>query len=87
MYRVDINKCHVQQYKQLVRHEFIQHPTDIITSQNDIGVMQLKLPRLKKHELASIRLIPTAQLGHYNGLSKLNPSLLPAVALSPEDTV
>ena len=49
--------------------------------------MQLKIPRLKKHELASRRLTPTVQLAHYNGPSKLNPSPLPAVALSPEETV
>ena len=30
--------------------EFTQHPSDIIKSQNDIGVMQLKIPRLKKHD-------------------------------------
>ena len=62
--------------------EFTQHPSNIIKSQNDIGVMQLKIPRLKKHELASIRLTPTVQLAHYNGPSKLNPPPLSAVALS-----
>ena len=67
--------------------EFTQHPSNIIKSQNDIGVMQLKIPRLKKHELASIRLTPTVQLAHYNGTSKLNPPPLSAVALSPEETV
>ena len=45
--------------------------------------MQLKIPRLKKHELATRRLTPTVQLALYNGPSKLNP----AVALSPEETV
>ena len=64
--------------------EFTQHPSNIIKSHNDIGVMQLKIPRLKKHELASIRLTPTVQLAHYNGPSKLNPPPLSAVALSPE---
>ena len=67
--------------------EFTQHPSNIIKSQNDIGVMQLKIPRLKKHELASIRLTPTVQLAHYNGPSKLNPPPMSAVALSPEETV
>ena len=67
--------------------EFTQHPSDIIKSQNDIGVMQLKIPRMKKHELASLRLTPTVQLTHYNGPFKLNPPPLPAVALSPEETV
>ena len=62
--------------------EFTYHPSNIIKSQNDIGVMQLKIPRLKKHELASIRLTPTVQLAHYNGPSKLNPPPLSAVALS-----
>ena len=67
--------------------EFTQHPSDIIKSQNDIGVMQLKIPRLKNHELASLRLTPTVQLAHYNGPPKLNPTYLPVVALSPEKTV
>ena len=67
--------------------EFTQHPSNIIKSPNDIGVMQLKIPRLKKHELASIRLTPAVQLAHYNGPSKLNPPPLSAVALSPEETV
>ena len=67
--------------------EFTQHPSNIIKSQNDIGVMQLKIPRLKKHELASMRLTPTVQLAHYNGPSKLNPPPLSAVARSPEETV
>ena len=49
--------------------------------------MQLKIPRLKKHELASRRLTPTVQLAHYNGPSKLNPPPLPAMDLSPEETV
>ena len=51
--------------------------------------MQLKISRLKKHELASRRLTPTVQLALYNGPSKLNPPPLPAVALSlsPEETV
>ena len=53
--------------------------------------MQLKIPRLKKHELASRRLTPNVQLALYNGPSKLNPPSLPAVALSlslsPEETV
>ena len=67
--------------------EFTQHPSNIIKSQNDIGVMQLKIPRLKKHELAGIRPTHTVQLAHYNGPSKLNPPPLSAVALSPEETV
>ena len=67
--------------------DFIQHPSDIIKSQNDIGVMQLKIPRLKKHELARLLLTPTVQLAHYNGPSKLNTPPLPAVAHSPEETV
>ena len=51
--------------------------------------MQLKIHRLKKHELASRRLTPTVQLALYNGPSKLNPPPLPSVALSlsPEETV
>ena len=49
--------------------------------------MQLKIPRLKKYGLASRRLTPTVQLALYNGPSKLNPPPLPAVALSPEETV
>ena len=67
--------------------EFTQHPSDIIKSENDVGVMQLKIPRLKKHELASLLLTPTVQLAHYNGPSRLNPPPLPAVALSPEEAL
>ena len=67
--------------------EFTQHPSDIIKTQNDIRVMQLKIPRLKKHELASLQLTPTVQPAHYNGPSKLIPPPLPAVALSSEETV
>ena len=67
--------------------DFIQHPSDIIKSQNDIGMMQLTIPRLKKHELARLLLTPTVQLAHYNGPSKLNTPPLPAVAHSPEETV
>ena len=67
--------------------EFTQHPSDIIKSQHDIGVMQLKIPWRKKHDLESLRLTPNVQLTHYNGPSKLNPPPLPAVALSPEESV
>ena len=67
--------------------EFTQHTSDIIKSQNDIGVTQLKIPRLKEHELASIRLTPTVQLAHYNGPPKWNPTPLHVVALSQEETV
>ena len=67
--------------------DFIQHPSDIIKSQNDIGVMQLKIPRLKKHELARLLLTSTVQVTHYNDPSKLNTPPLPAVARSPEETV
>ena len=67
--------------------DFIQHLSDIIKSQNDIGVMQLKIPRLKKHELAMLLITSTVQLAHYNDPSKLNTHPLPAVARSPEETV
>ena len=67
--------------------DFAQNPNDIITSQNDIGVMQLKIPQLKKPELASLRLTHTVQLAHYNDPSKLNKPPLTAVALSPQETV
>ena len=49
--------------------------------------MQLKIPRLKKHELAMLLITSTVQLAHCNDTSKLNTPPLPAVARSPEETV
>ena len=44
--------------------EFTQHPAGIIETWN-IGVMQLTIPRLKKHEACSLRLTHQAiQLEH-----------------------
>jgi len=61
--------------------EFTQHPAGIIETGN-IGVMQLKIPRLKKHEASSLRPTHQAiQLEHYTGPSKLNPPLLPTKAV------
>ncbi|KAL8585526.1 hypothetical protein ACOMHN_051411 [Nucella lapillus] len=66
--------------------EFTQHPAGIIESSSNVGVMQLTIPRLKKHELASLRLTQKElQLAHYTGPSKLNPSLLPAKDLLTEE--
>eukprot|EP00745_Piridium_sociabile_P018840 TRINITY_DN28551_c0_g2_i7.p1 TRINITY_DN28551_c0_g2~~TRINITY_DN28551_c0_g2_i7.p1 ORF type:complete len:249 (-),score=41.05 TRINITY_DN28551_c0_g2_i7:725-1471(-) len=67
--------------------EFTQHPAGIIETGN-IGVMQLKIPRLKKHEAFSQRLIAhqAIQLQHYTGPSKLNPPLIPMKALSAEES-
>ena len=50
--------------------EFTQHPAGIIETGN-IGVMQLTIPRLKKHEASSLRLTHQAiQLELYMGRSK-----------------
>ena len=66
--------------------EFTQHPAGIIETGN-IGVMQLTIPRLKKHESSSLRLTHQAiQLEHYTGRSKLNPPLLQKKAPSAEDS-
>ena len=66
--------------------EFTQHPAGIIETGN-IGVMQLTIPRLKKHEASSLRLTHQAiQLEHYTGRSKLNPPLLQTKALSAEES-
>lgn len=65
--------------------EFTQHPAGIIDTGN-IGVMQLKIPRLKKHEASSLQLNHRAiQLEHYTGPSKLNPPQLPTKALPAEE--
>ena len=66
--------------------QFTQHPAGIIETGN-IGVMQLTIPRLKKHESSSLRLTHQAiQLEHYTGRSKLNPPLLQTKALSAEES-
>ena len=66
--------------------EFTQQPAGIIETGN-IGVMQLTIPRLKKHESSSLRLTHQAiQLEHNTGHSKLNPPLLQTKALSAEES-
>ncbi|KAL8573956.1 hypothetical protein ACOMHN_029403 [Nucella lapillus] len=66
--------------------EFTQHPAGIIESSSNVGVMQLTILRLKKHELSSLRLTQKElQLAHYTGPSKLNLPLLPAKDLSTEE--
>ena len=60
--------------------EYTQHPAGIIETGN-IGMMQLTIARLKKHEAPSLRLThgvthQAIQLKHYTGRSKLNPYLL-----------
>ena len=53
--------------------EFTQHPAGIINTGN-IGVMQLNIPRLKKHEASSVRFThQSIQLEHYTGPSKVTP--------------
>ena len=66
--------------------EFTQHPAGIIETGN-IGVMQLKVPRLKKQEADSLQLNHQAvQLKHYTGPSKISPPLLTTKALSAEES-
>ena len=66
--------------------EFTQHPAGIIETGN-IVVMQLTIPRLKKHEASSLRLTHQAiQLELYMGRSKRSPPLLQTKALSAEDS-
>ena len=66
--------------------EFTQHPAGIINT-GSIGVMQLTIPRIKKHEMSSVRYThQSIQLDHYTGSSKVNPPLLPTKALSAEES-
>ena len=66
--------------------EFTQHPAGIIETGN-IGVMQLTIPRPKKHEASSLRLTHQAiQSEHYTGRSKIHPPLLQTNALSAEES-
>ena len=66
--------------------EFTKHPAGIIETGN-IGVMQLTIPRLKKHEASSLRLThQVVQLEHYTGRSKLHPPLLQTNAMSAEES-
>ena len=53
--------------------EFTQHPAGIIETGN-IGVMQLTIPHLRKHEASSSKLTDKAiQMEHYASPSKVNP--------------
>ena len=62
--------------------EFTEHPAGIIETGN-IGVKQLTIPRLKKHEASSLRLTHQAiQLEVCMGRSKQSPPLLQRKALS-----
>jgi len=66
--------------------EVTQHPSGIINSGN-IGMMQLTIPRLQKHEASSVRYTHQCiQLGHYTGPSKVNPPLLPTKDLSADES-
>ena len=48
--------------------------------------LQLTIHRLKKHEASSVRFIHQyIELEHQKGPSKVNPPLLPAKILSPEE--
>ena len=50
-------------------------------------MMQMTIPRLKKHEASSLRLTHQAlQLENYTGCSKLNPPLLQTKALSAKES-
>lgn len=65
--------------------EFTQHPAGIIMTEN-IGVMQLKIPRLKKYEASSLRLThQSLQLEHCTVPPKLKPPALPVKVLCPEE--
>ena len=65
--------------------EFTQHLAGMIEP-GIIGVMQLKIPRLEKHEADSLWLTHQAvQRKHYTGPSKLNTPLLTRKALSAEE--
>ena len=53
--------------------EFTQHPAGIIET-GSIGVMQITIPRLRKHEASSSKLTDQAiRMEHYTGPSKVNP--------------
>ena len=65
--------------------EFTQRPAGIMNA--DIGVMQLKIPRLRKHETSNTQLADHGiQLEHYVGPSKRNPPLLQPQPLSPNES-
>ena len=68
--------------------EFTQHPAPSTIMTGNIGVMQLKIPRLKWSEDRSLRLTHqsiTLQLEHYTGAPKLKPPALTVKILSPEE--
>lgn len=62
--------------------ELTQHPA------GNIGMKELKIPRLKQHEVSSLRLTHQAiqLLEHYMGPFKLYPPLLLTKASSPEES-
>ena len=65
--------------------ESMQHPAGIHNAY--IGVIQMKIPLLKEHELSTTQLANDGiQLEHYVGPSKRNPSLLQPQPLSPNES-
>ena len=65
--------------------EFTQHPAGIIETGN-IGVMQLTIPRLRKHEASSSKITKQViQTEHYTGPSKVNPPHLPTKNLLADE--
>lgn len=66
--------------------EFTQHPAPGTIMTGNIGVMQLKIPRLRWTEERSLRLThQSLQLEHYSGPPKLKPPALPVKSPSPEE--
>lgn len=66
--------------------EFTQHPAPGTITTGSIGVMQLKIPRLRWSEERSFQLThQSLQLEHYSGPPKLKPPALPVKSLSPEE--
>ena len=66
--------------------QFTQHPAGIINP-GTVGVMQLKIPRLRKAEAAFLQLTnDSAVLEHYNGPSKLSPPVLQTNVLSDDES-
>ena len=64
--------------------ELTQHPAGIIEEEN-IGVMQLTIHRIKKHELTLQVNNQSLQISHYGGPTKQNPPLPPTKSLSAEE--
>ena len=60
--------------------EFTIHPKQVLGPNNaQIGVMTMKIPRLKKSEAARLKLADKSGLEiiHYNGSTKVKPPCIP----------